>query len=202
MRQIHGYFSPISCPEQHPGCIQGWVLNISRDGDFTQPLWETWPTVYPHSINHLLCSQGISGVLFCAHWHLPCQRAPLRSFLWIPSHQIFAELPSSHPWSALVVGAVPPHGQDLALLFLNLTPLLTVLWAQMLSWISVHLTVHSFKPNVISLSLMMLRGSLKSLAEVKTNITHSSALIHQTCHLIVKAVRLCKWKGLFQVFGF
>lgn len=111
------------CPGLGFKYLQEWRLHTA---------WVTCPTVYPHNINHLFCPQGISGVLFCVHWHLPCQRAPLRR-VWFPLDSfrgIFAELPSSHPWSALMAGVVPPHGQDLALrVFFNIIPIFTKLWA-------------------------------------------------------------------------
>lgn len=99
--------------------------------------------------------------------------------------------PGLHWW----LGLFHPMGRTWHFLFLNIIPLFTKFWAQTFSWISVHLTVHSFKPNYISLSVMMLRGSLKSLAKVKTNITHSSTLIHQTCHLIVESCQTMKMEG-------
>lgn len=186
MRQIHGYCSPISCPEQHPGCVQGRILNISRDGDFTQPLWETWPTAYK---SPLMFPRNLRSFVLCPLAPALPQGTTEKSLFpsgFLPIKYLLSCLlatPALHWWLELF----HPTGRTWHFLFVNITQLFTNLGAQMFSWISVHLTVHSFKPNIISLCMMMLGGSFKSLAKVKTNITHSSTLIHQTCHLIVES---------------
>lgn len=119
------------------------IQAVSRAGFQISPGMETshslgnCPTVYPHNINHLFCSQGISGVLFCACWHLPCQSLFPSGFL--PMKYLLScllAIPGLHWW----LGLFHPMGRTLHFFFLNIIPLFTKLWAQMFSWISVHLT--------------------------------------------------------------
>lgn len=147
------------CPGLDFKYLQGWRLHTASLGN----------------VAHCLSSQYKSSLVFTRN---------LRSFVLCPLASALSEgttekslvpsgfLPIKYLLSCLLaipglhwwLGLFHPTGRTWNFLFLNVIELFTKLGAQMFSWISVHLTVHSFKPNFISLSMMMLRGSLKSLA--------------------------------------